>query len=102
VLLWYSNIYDHREQRTESAMLAPCAHERLLVVSVFGSVVVCLLVVAKEQRLSNEIDCVRATAEASLRWIKVAKLARHSCDRGEAYIVIMQARPCIISLKSTV
>jgi hypothetical protein len=63
-------------------MLAPCAHERLPVVSVFGSVIVCLLIVAKEQRLPDEVNHVRATAEASLRWIKVAKLALHSCDRS--------------------
>jgi hypothetical protein len=45
-------------------MLALRLYKRLLVVSVLSSVVVSFLVVAKEQRLPNKINSVRAATEA--------------------------------------
>jgi hypothetical protein len=48
----------------------------------FGSVVVRVLVVAKQQSLPDEVDSVRAAAEASLRRVEVSKLARYSRDRS--------------------
>jgi hypothetical protein len=63
-------------------MLTPRCYERLLVVNMFGSVVVRVLVVAKQQSLPNKIDSVRAAAEASLRWVEVSKLARYSRNRS--------------------
>jgi hypothetical protein len=80
VLLWCFDVSDYREERTESAMLTPCCYECLLVVDVFSSVVVRVLVVAKQQSLPDEVNGVRAAVEASLRRVEVSKLARYSRD----------------------
>jgi hypothetical protein len=45
-------------------MLTLRSHKRLLIVSVLSGVVVSFLVVAKEQRLPNKINSVRAATEA--------------------------------------
>jgi hypothetical protein len=63
-------------------MLTLCCYKRLLIVDVFSSVVVRVLIVAKQQSLSNKVNSVRAAAEASLRWVEVPKLARYSRNRS--------------------
>lgn len=78
MLLWCLNVCDYREEHTESTMLTPCCYERLLVVDMFGSVVVRVLVVAKQQSLPDKVDSVRAAAEASLRRVEVSKLPHYS------------------------
>jgi hypothetical protein len=45
-------------------MLTLRLHKYLLIVSVLSSVVVSFLIVAKEQRLPNKINSVRAATEA--------------------------------------
>jgi hypothetical protein len=63
-------------------MLAPRSHKRLLVVSVLSGVVVSFLIIAKEQRLPDKIDSVRAATEALVSWIEVIKLAGYCCNRS--------------------
>ena len=53
------------------------------------SVVVSVLIPPKEQRLPNEIDYIRAVAEASLRQLKVTKVTRYSCDHGVVVISVI-------------
>jgi hypothetical protein len=48
-------------------MLTLYCYKRLLVVDVFSSVVVRVLIVAKQQSLPNKVNSVRAAVEASLR-----------------------------------
>jgi hypothetical protein len=82
VLLWCFNVSNHYKQRTEGAILTPYLHKRLLVVSVLSGVVVRVLIIAKEQRLPDKVNSVRAAAEAPVSWIEVVKLASHCRDRG--------------------
>jgi hypothetical protein len=71
-------------------MLTPCCYKRLLIVDVFSSVVVRVLVVAKQQSLSDKVNGVRAAAEASLRQVKVPKLARYSRNRSVVVASIVE------------
>jgi hypothetical protein len=48
-------------------MLTLHCYKRLLVINIFGSVVVRVLIVTKQQSLPNKVGSVRAAAEASLR-----------------------------------
>ena len=61
-------------------MLTLRCYKRLLVVNMFSSVVVYVLIIAKQQSLPNKVNSVRAAAEALLRQVEVSKLARYSRD----------------------
>jgi hypothetical protein len=48
-------------------MLRLYCYKRLHIINVFSSVVVRVLVVAKQQSLSNKVNSIRAAAKALLR-----------------------------------
>jgi hypothetical protein len=89
MLLWCFDIVDYRKKRTKGAIFTPLLHKSFLLRHMLVGVVVSVFIPPKEQCLPNEIDRVRAAAEASLRRLEVAKVARYSCDRGVVVVSVI-------------
>lgn len=89
MLLWCFDIVNYRKKRTKGAIFTLLLYESFLLRYMLVGVIVSVFIPPKEQRLPDEIDRVRAAAEASLRRLEVAKVARYSCDRGVVVVGVI-------------
>lgn len=78
ILLWRFNVVDDADKHAQRPVYTPLAQERLLSIELLSSVVVCLSILAKYNCLADEIERVRAAAEASMSRVKVV----YASERG--------------------